>query len=318
MTELLEARRVSRSAHVLRTAEQTTIYLGHCGPCDRPVRDDYERDYGRTASIHCPDCGALVTGQRLAAVTRELVCDGACMSARRNFCACGCGGVNHGRHWALKLGTSEVIDAALDKYREHQRKVAARREQRQQAKVRQQRDRWAEFAEEHRDVIGWLRAIDTSTERGSFVPGMVEKIERHEILSGRMLEICEKIITERAERDARRARREAEDAAAQPVPLGKALPLAGEVVQAEYRDGYMDGTSVPKMLVRLDEGGKIWATVPDTLLGQAHRDLGTLTGCRVEFTADVKLGKSADPKFGIAVRPRAARILARAGEVSGE
>jgi hypothetical protein len=53
---------------------------------------------------------------RRCAITK-LECDGQCMGAYRNFCGCGCGGINHGKAWGTQLGQSEQLDSALDKWR---------------------------------------------------------------------------------------------------------------------------------------------------------------------------------------------------------
>lgn len=293
----LSSRHVNRSAEAVRTAERTTVYLGTCQPCNRPVRAELGQDHGPRATFGCVDCGQPVRGDRLAAVTTTLVCDGSCMTARRKVCGCGCGGANHGRVWGLKLGTSLVLDQALDAYRTQQAQLAREREERQERRRQAARSEAEAQRAEHPEVFAWLATVDQLTERSQFAADMALKASRGEVLPERVIEICEKISQERAEQAAA-------EAAAKPVPTGKGLEIAGEVVSTRVRDGYM-GRGEHKMLVRHADGWRVWSTVPRDLLASADH-LDELQGQRVRFTADVTASQD-DPAFGYAARPRKAQ-----------
>ncbi len=66
------------------------------------------------------------------------------------------------------------------------------------------------------------------------------------------------------------------------------------------------------MLVKGDDGWKVWTTVPAALktIGRFSDDgdFWGIKGKRVRFTADVT-AKSDDPTFGTAKRPRKAEII---------
>src|SRR5260370_6363963 len=146
--ELRGSEKVRRSAYAEKTATALTIYLGTCERDNRPVRFEYPLDMGPAAQIPCPECTLPVTGERLHAVTTTLTCDGSCRSARRPWCECGCGGINHGNIWTAGalLDQREVVESALARYRAEQGRIAERRAARREAEARRQRSalgRWA-------------------------------------------------------------------------------------------------------------------------------------------------------------------------------
>src|SRR5262249_29239498 len=143
MAEFLGAQRVNRSAHAIKTAEQTTIYLGVCERDNRPVRFEFPYDMGPTAMIPCfAGCTLPVKCERLHAVTTHLDCDGSCRGARSPLCSCGCGGINHGRTWGqgALLDQREVVESELARYRAEQVKITERREAKREAAARAERN----------------------------------------------------------------------------------------------------------------------------------------------------------------------------------
>jgi hypothetical protein len=86
------------------------------------------------------------------------------------------------------------------------------------------------------------------------------------------------------------AARAAENAAAADCPTGRLL-VKGTVVSLKEQDG--DWGLTLKMLVRADEGFKVWATCPE---------YGTQRGDRVSFNITLTPSKD-DPKFGFGSRP---------------
>jgi hypothetical protein len=84
-----------------------------------------------------------------------LTCDGSCRSARRPWCECGCGGINHGNLWTAGalIGQREVVESALAKYRAEQARIAAQRQARREAEARRQRAEFGRWAAEHQDLV---------------------------------------------------------------------------------------------------------------------------------------------------------------------
>ncbi len=153
--EFLGSQKVRRSAYADKTATALTIYLGTCERDNRPVRFEYPLDMGPAAEIPCPECTLPVTGERLHAVTTTLTCDGSCRSARRPWCECGCGGINHGNIWTAGalLDQREVVESALARYRAEQVRIAARRATKRDAEAKRQRSAFDRWAADHQDVI---------------------------------------------------------------------------------------------------------------------------------------------------------------------
>lgn len=120
---------------------------------------------------------------------------------------------------------------------------------------------------------------------------------------------------------------EAQDAAAADVPdfHGKRAQITGTVLSIKTRDGGYG--PVTKMLVRHEDGWKVWGSVPTSIVDAAYDqwkeglpedanvwDYGpdcwheTLKGQQVTFTAKVEVSDN-DPKFGFFKRPTAAAIV---------
>src|SRR5260370_10858733 len=182
MSEYLGARRVQRSAHAVTYGERLTIYLGVCDDHQRPVRQDMETDRGPSAKIVCPVGGELITGERLIAIETDLECDGACRSARRNFCSCGCGGINHGNTWTrgYLLDQREVVESEVERYRASVAKIEVKREQRREAAATKQRREFEGWFTQHAAEVQCLSQVDTHTSRSNFVADMAREINgRH-------------------------------------------------------------------------------------------------------------------------------------------
>jgi len=117
------------------------------------------------------------------------------------------------------------------------------------------------------------------------------------------------------------AQRAAEAAAAEPVPVTKErVVIRGRILTV--RDQESDYGVVTKILVRHDDGYKLWGTMPSGLRGHCARvtdtdfvdaDKGAKVGDTVEFSAKIQPSPN-DPKFGFFSRPTCAKIVARAEE----
>lgn len=154
----LASRHVRRSAYLDTTAEALAAYLGICENCPRPVRAEvpFAKSGGLMyTKILCPDCARPLKAEKLFAVTNQLDCDSSCLSAWGPACSCGCGGVNHGKHWGMKLSESEVLEHELVKYREHRDKVTLAAVQRELEKRRVARERKAAMAARRSGGAPW-------------------------------------------------------------------------------------------------------------------------------------------------------------------
>jgi len=111
--EIVATQRGSGSAEVTVRAILTTAYLGTCEQHNRPVRADLREDIGPRAMVPCPDGDHEIPARRLTIVQSNVTCDGSCWAAFHDRCICGCGGLNHGRSWALSSAFAAMSDEAL-------------------------------------------------------------------------------------------------------------------------------------------------------------------------------------------------------------
>lgn len=96
----------------------------------------------------------------------------------------------------------------------------------------------------------------------------------------------------------REAAERAEKAAAGPLEEGT-YEIVGEIVSTKWQRS--DKFKTLKMLVKLDNGNKVWGTVPKSLTGNDDK------GTRVAFTAEVTRSED-DENFGYFSRPKNARV----------
>jgi hypothetical protein len=236
LPELLSEQHVNRSAYVVKTARPTRIYLGVCEQHDRPVRFEVEDDSAvAKRMIPCTEGGHLIEGELLVAVTTKLECDGSCMSASRNFCACGCGGANHGKRRGPLLGESEQLDSALDKWRTKRRQVQVKREQRAQAAERKQRQSFEAWAEENRELIGSLVAQQEHEDANPFLCDLALQVTTGrngngpKALSEGQVLAATRVLKQYEDRVRQIAQRKAN---AKPCPIGR-VQISGEIVKVK-------------------------------------------------------------------------------------
>lgn len=104
------------------------------------------------------------------------------------------------------------------------------------------------------------------------------------------------------------ARREAEKAAAGPVPTGKRIEFEGVMVSWKVVVGQFGQQT--KMLVRLDNGSKVWMTMPTAYDVQTYGK-----GSRVKMRATVTVSKD-DSTFGFGSRPTLLSVTAQEGAIA--
>lgn len=289
----------------------TSIFLGACAPCLRPVRITDTGATGRYATTACPECGHSIRAERVHAVSSVQPCDGRCMGAVGPACSCSCEGENHGASFgALKTTVTEETESALAAYRERiaaQEAEAVRR--RQRAADRKARV-LAEWKDDNSDIADYLAdpaafGYDSDDPNG-FLEDMAFQLRRGDILTERQADAVRRCI---AGRERYRAAIEAEKATARPVPTGEALTVEGTIVHVKIEDNPFGSGGRYSMLVKGD-GWKVWATIPSAVRSQAD-NLNDLKGRPVRFVATVT-ASTTDPSMGYAKRPRRAELLTAA------
>ena len=95
------------------------------------------------------------------------------------------------------------------------------------------------------------------------------------------------------------------EAAAGPVPAGHKVEVEGDIVSIKTQSNKWGETV--KMLVKLNNGAKVWGTCPSTFL-EADVSLGD----RVKFVAGKIDASRDDASFGFFSRPTRAKIMAPA------
>ena len=114
---------------------------------------------------------------------------------------------------------------------------------------------------------------------------------------GRLTDGQEEAIIKHRERAEKYAQQKADDDAnAVDVPEGKGVQVVGTILTVKYQESHYGNTL--KMLVRSDEGYKVWGTVPSAIYEIEKDD-------RVQFIANLEQSDR-DSKFGFFKRPRKA------------
>jgi hypothetical protein len=150
-----------------------------------------------------------------------------------------------------------------------------------------------------------------------FITDMIHAFNRKGELSEKQVEALRKFMANEEKFEARRQERAAEDAAHAPTgPLveGRRV-VAGEVISAKFKDYYE--RQVPKMLVREDDGNKVWMTIPEAAFNDPAniseqnptgiRHIDDFKGHRIEVTATVERSDS-DEHFGFGSRPSKPKV----------
>ncbi|WP_374778640.1 hypothetical protein OG756_41565 (plasmid) [Streptomyces sp. NBC_01310] len=285
----------------------TELFIGACEPCRRPVRGSFPEASGDVLGIPCPECGVKTRTSRIYATTVDTSCDAACMGAVGPACSCSCEGVNHGGSWAPATHQSTISADALAKYRERIEKQERERNRKAEAERKRRRAAFDEWAEDHGDVIEFLKSTDVNND---FIDDMLRRVERLDELTDRQSAGVRKFIENARRRAAEDERRKGEEENAGPVPEGR-LTISGEVVMAKIYDNHFSYSgSDYRMMVRLDNGAKVFGTIPRALQTRPTEEgnLFALRGVRVQFDATVT-AKDGEPTFGYYKRPTKAKFI---------
>jgi hypothetical protein len=151
------------------------------------------------------------------------------------------------------------------------------------------------------------------------VSDIKDRLRKYGSISEKQVGLVLKIAREAREREDERKSRDALDAAAPDAPLGKQT-VKGTVISMKSTQSYFGGypRTVVKMLVRSDEGWKVWVTVPSSFLDiPVLNDSGVVTGRTSvgrgdSVLFDATLEPSGDnPKFAFGKRPTKASLVQR-------
>lgn len=187
--------------------------------------------------------------------------------------------------------------------------------------------RRAAFTASAPDVVEFLRGLNTDydSREPEFLLSLRGQLDRKGELSEAQVEAARKFLVKRQEREARIAAEQEQLKDAPPLAEGK-RQIEGEIVSTKIQTS--DYGSALKMLVREDDGNKVWGTVPRNIeeisLGRVrYEDAGVdedgrsfvpvdegveLPGQRIRFNATVERSNN-DEHFGFFKRPIKAELI---------
>lgn len=204
-----------------------------------------------------------------------------------------------------ELGTLEQAQAWCEGKAKAQAQRDAKKERERLAKLAKRSAAWDALEAAHPDVWALLtsvvnvRAFDqpdgdvypSSAERSSFVLSLADKLWKLDEIkfTERQIEALKSVAAKRVAEKAEQA--------AHPAPSGR-VAVTGEVVSTRVTEGDY-GTSY-KMLVKADEGFKVWVSIPSALLETTTVE--EAKGRRVTFTATLQPSAD-DASFAFGSRP---------------
>ncbi len=149
--------------------------------------------------------------------------------------------------------------------------------------------------------------IPESGQEESTIENIVGKLVKYGSISDKQFDYLGTLLTRIDTRAEREAKRKAEDEAAKPCPTGR-IEVTGTVLTTKYQESVYGETL--KMLVKADDGWKVWGTVPSILEIFTDGDIqrGLQHGDRVRFKAQVTPSDT-DTKFGFFKRPTQAEVI---------
>jgi hypothetical protein len=144
------------------------------------------------------------------------------------------------------------------------------------------------------DRTGWRYEENT-------ILDIVWKLVQYGSLSDKQFSFLGTLLQKIGNRAAEDARRAAELANAKDCPEGR-MEILGTILTTKTQESQYGITL--KMLVKADDGWKVWGTVPSSIAGEDERGL---KGRRIQFSATIQRSKD-DPKFGFFKRPTCAKM----------
>lgn len=312
------------------------IVIGGC-QCGAGIALTYG---GESVTVLCPGCGTPVRLARVHGTMSQDLCDSQCMGAVGKYCACACGGRNHGKGWQTRIVPTwepipgvtvppvEYIDRSAAATAARRNATAARQSKgaANRARAAERRAERETAAEARRDatraamlalpevavIMGDRYAGSTS----GFVLSMRTRVRDGEELSPGMLAAIARMVDQDAERDARRAAETARAAAAEAsgarVRPGRQL-IRGVItryVRETDRHGYRD-RRIHVITVQVADGCRYRGTLPSALEPEWTREIADafkgwperIVGQRVTLIAGDVVPSERDPLFGFFKRP---------------
>lgn len=185
--------------------------------------------------------------------------------------------------------------------------------ERQQEKNEQyKQEKKEKFAAEHPDIVKFLDSIDEDEEQFYFIVDMKRSLDNWGSLTDNQAAAVQRTM------EARKAymQRKYEEALNEVEPEDEVEPgryvIEGTVISHKWQDNSYTGGRDHKMLVKMDDGNKVWGSVPRSVSDYCyHNDENEnrdLKGLRVRFTATVS-PSDRDSHFGFYKRPSSAEVI---------
>lgn len=189
-----------------------------------------------------------------------------------------------------KFGVAKIIGKAKLQAKNQARRAAARKENQQSATTQ---------------LLDNPGLSDALTTDHPIVQDISEKLWRYGSLSDAQIDLVFKIQKQEADREARREA-DALLLADAPALTTERQEITGTVISVRARDGYAYGTTEYKMTVKLDNGNKVWGTIPNSIFDEVWDNDNT----RVTFSATIVVSDD-DEHFGFFKRPTKATAQVR-------
>ena len=142
---------------------------------------------------------------------------------------------------------------------------------------------------------------DAFESNNSFIQDVMWKFHKYAELSDRQIAAVKTALVRDAEWEVKKAAEQKKMESAKDAPSGR-IEITGEILSIKRRE--TDFGSTLKMIVKTDDGWKLWTTVPSSIMGT---DEG-LSGKHVTLTVTVTPSND-DPKFAFGKRPSKAVLV---------
>lgn len=290
------------------TATRDGRAIGSCSKCGAGIAFE---GISEGTKVSCPNCGATVKLAYVLGNKSGYICDSLCMGAIGKYCSCSCGGENHGKYY---MPIEFVPVWERDKAKAAQAKRIAA------FKVRAEKKAADESAKAEAGRAGLLAAnpilaelLDDATWEVLYDGSRFLEDMRSALQSGWMSErMVNATVTainrahKRLEREKRwQVEREAVIASGVTIESGR-YAIEGEILSVKeeidpykYFEAY-----IYKILVKQDNGLKVWGSLPASLRDGSEPD--EYKGRRIAFTAAFEPSND-DPTFGFYKRPTKAK-----------
>ena len=145
------------------------------------------------------------------------------------------------------------------------------------------------------------KLVEARDSENGFVQDVIGKLEKNGELTERQIAAVIKAVERDAEWEAKKAAEQKKMESAKPAPTGR-VEITGEILSIKSQETMFGSTL--KMIVKTDDGWKLWTTVPTSIMGT---DEG-LNGKHLTLTVTVTPSND-DPKFAFGKRPSKAVLV---------